>query len=80
MLRGLGDFVGSTSPEVKALQQKERDVLRAAVGDAMDKLASVEWKDPTDVRRALDQCAADLDRVEKALERLPGLGMVTEKR
>jgi molecular chaperone DnaK len=81
LLRGLGDFVGSASPEVRALQEKERDALRSAVGDAMEKLASgTEGKETSDVRRALDQCAADLDRVEKGLERLPGLGMVTEKR
>jgi molecular chaperone DnaK len=81
LLRGLGDFVGSTSPEVRALQEKERDVLRAAVADAIERLAAgTEGKEPPDVRRALDQCAADLDRIEKGLERLPGLGMVTEKR
>ncbi len=81
LLRGLGDFVGSSAPEVRALQEKERDVLRTAVRETMEKLATgTEGKEPMEVRRALDQCAADLDRVERALERLPGLGLVTEKR
>ncbi len=81
LLRGLFDFVCSPAPEVRALQEKERDLLRGAVAEALDRhAAGMDGRSPTDVRRALDQCAADLDRVEKGLERLPGLGMVTEKR
>jgi hypothetical protein len=42
-------------------------------------LADSNGREPHEIRRALDQAAADLDRVERAIERLPSLGLVTDR-
>jgi molecular chaperone DnaK len=78
--RALDDLVLSSAPEVRARQERERDALRAAIGTAVEHLeAGVATNEAASVRRALDQAAADLDRVERGIERLPSLGLVTDR-
>ncbi|MFO0680431.1 MAG: Hsp70 family protein [Sandaracinus sp.] len=80
LLRALDDFALSDAPEIRALQTKEREALASAVRAALVKmLADSEGKEPHEIRRALDQAAADLDRVERAVERLPAIGLVTDR-
>jgi hypothetical protein len=80
LLRSLEDFVLSRAPEVRALQEKEIESLRSAIRAALVRMiADSENREPHEIRRALDQAAADLERVERAVERLPSLGLVTDR-
>ncbi len=80
LLRALDDFVVSRAPEIRALQERERDSLRASVRGALVRMiADAEGREPADIRRALDAAAADLERVERAIDRLPAMGLVTER-
>ena len=83
LARSLEDFVASSSPEVSALQTAERDRLRNALADNVQKRLSsgeLDAGSPYDVRRRLEGIAAELTRIEAALERLPSIGLVSERR
>ncbi len=81
--RMLEDFVPSTTEELRALQIRERDrlveTLRAKVEAPLARIERGEEKQAADLRRALDQAGAELERIEAAAERLPSLGLVTER-
>ncbi|NUP04464.1 MAG: Hsp70 family protein [Polyangiaceae bacterium] len=81
--RALVDFTPSTSDELRTLQTKERDRLldglRTKVALPMTRIESGEVAEPNEVRRLLDQCDAELERIDAAMERLPSLGLVTER-
>lgn len=81
--RALIDFTTSSAEELRALQNKERNRLLDALRDKVDgtfaRIQSGEVTDPNEARRLLDQCAAELERIESASERLPTLGLVTER-
>ncbi|AKF07364.1 Hsp70 family protein [Sandaracinus amylolyticus] len=80
--RSLSDFVPSRADEVRGLQLAERDrlmgALRTKVREPLEKLG--ETKGAQDTRRALDGIASELERIENAVERLPSIGVVTERR
>ena len=79
--RSLVDFVPSNAEEVRGLQLAERDRLLGALRERAQ--APLEGSTPGgahDVRRQLDQIASELDRIENALERLPSIGLVTDRR
>ncbi|UJR80048.1 Hsp70 family protein [Sandaracinus amylolyticus] len=80
--RSLSDFVPSRADEVRGLQLAERDrltgALRSKVREPLEKLG--ESKGPQETRRALDAIASELERIENAVERLPSIGVVTERR
>jgi hypothetical protein len=65
------------------MQIAERDRLLASVRDSVDpiisKIDSGSLTVPADIRRNIEQAWAELDRVEMASERLPSLGLVTER-
>ncbi len=79
---GLEDFVPSSSDEVRQMQIEERDRLLATlaqkVTEPLSRLSG-DGTDPQEVRRALDRIVAELDRIDAALEKLPALGLVTER-
>ena len=79
----LVDFVPSATEELRAPQSRERDrllaIVRERVNEPLDKVERGEVPDVAEVRRILDQCGAELERVETAAERLPSLGLVTER-
>jgi molecular chaperone DnaK len=81
--RGLADFVPSASEEVRAIQLAERDrlleTLRVKVSDPLRQLGGDEPVDAQEARRRLDQIVSELDRIDSALEKLPSLGLVTER-
>ncbi len=80
LLRSLDDFALSRAGEIRTLQEKECAALRQGVRDALLRmLADSNGREPHEIRRALDQAAADLDRIERAVERLPSLGLVTDR-
>ncbi len=78
----LEEFVPSSNAEVRQLQLTERDRLSAAlqqrIVSKIDGL-SVEATPANVLRRALDQVGDELERIETALERLPQLGLVSER-
>ena len=79
----LADFVTSSTEAVRAIQEAERDrlllILAERVAPVLDRIANGELSDPTETRRSVEQCAAELERVEAQTERLPSLGLVTER-
>ena len=80
--RELVDFIASNNPEVRALQIAERDrlllTLKEKVIAPVSKL-DINKTPPATLRRTLDQARAELERVEIGAERLPQLGLVTER-
>jgi molecular chaperone DnaK len=65
------------------MQLAERDRLLGVLREkVMSPLGSLKVDDSTDssaVRRKLEQIASELNRIESALERIPSLGLVTER-
>jgi hypothetical protein len=81
--RELLDFVPSSADEVRGLQLAERDRLVSALVERVKKpleSATVDAESPHEVRRRLDAISAELERIANALERLPSIGLVTERR
>jgi molecular chaperone DnaK len=79
--RKLADFVPSSS-DVGTLQTAERDTLAAQLQEkAVDPLRnlSADTKDAAALRRKLEAIRAETSRIDTALERLPSLGLVTER-
>ncbi|GAB5541645.1 MAG: Hsp70 family protein [Sandaracinaceae bacterium] len=80
---GLADFVPSVSAEVKDIQVAERDrlleTLRQKVDAPLRELGGDEPLGAQEARRRLDQIVSELDRIDAALEKLPSLGLVTER-
>jgi len=79
--RKLLDFVPSSS-DVGALQTAERDKLLASLHEKVLeplKLLGAETSDAAALRRKLEGINAETSRIETALERLPSLGLVTER-
>ncbi|MEO0326570.1 MAG: Hsp70 family protein, partial [Myxococcota bacterium] len=83
----LVDFVPSQTPEVRALQTAERDRLFSALeADVLRPLAELapeqrgsEAAPSPALRQALDRLRAELERIERGTERLPQIGLVSER-
>ena len=81
--RQLDDFVLSTTEEVRKLQSAEIARLRAIVDvQCSAPLATLhtQGRKPADLRRDVDRIHDELTKVETALERVPSMGLVTERR
>jgi molecular chaperone DnaK len=80
--RKLEDFVASANEDVRHLQLAERDRLLAQLRDRITPALARATKEGTaaDLRRELERLHDELSRVETALERLPSLGLVTDRR
>ena len=80
--RKLADFVPSSS-DVGPMQLAERDRLLASLHDkAIAPLLTLSTDgggDAAALRRRLDAIRAEILRVDQALERIPSLGLVTER-
>ncbi len=81
--RDLLDFVVSSAGEVGALQREERDrlleALRSKVDRSLKEVESESLPDLCAARRTVEQASDELQRIEAALERLPSLGLVTDR-
>jgi molecular chaperone DnaK len=79
----LVDFVPSSAAEVQRLQVEERDRLLRALRDKaqapLGELRVDEEGDLSALRRRLEVIRAELDRIDAAFERLPSLGLVSER-
>jgi molecular chaperone DnaK len=78
----LADFVPSSAEEVRALQIEERDRLAAdlakKVSQPLERLTS-DVPSVEEARRQLDRISTEIDRIDAAVEKLPSLGLVTER-
>jgi molecular chaperone DnaK len=80
--RLLTDFIPSAEGEVRELQIAERDRQVAAFQAAIAPLGALqrgEVSDAGEMRRKLESIASELSRIEGAIERIPALGLVTER-
>ncbi len=79
---GLSDFVPSAAEEVRGMQIEERDRLLASlehkVTTPLSRLTG-EGVDAQEIRRQLDRIVTELERIDVALEKLPSMGLVTER-
>ena len=81
--RSLLDFVPSAAEEVRARQVAECErlvtALREKVTSPLTALSVDDQTDAAALRRTLEQMSAELSRIEGAVERIPALGLVTER-
>jgi molecular chaperone DnaK len=80
----VGDLVPSASEEVRAMQLTEKARVEAWLRDKVQKpLAALdlaeEGKSAGEKRQALSQIEAELERIESAAQRIPSLGVVTDR-
>jgi molecular chaperone DnaK len=79
----LTDFVPAASDEVRAMQLVERERLLASLKEKVQApiqgLSVGDEADNAAARRKLEQVSSELSRIEAALERIPSLGLVTER-
>jgi molecular chaperone DnaK len=79
----LAEFVPSATDEVRVMQLAEQKRLGKWLDDTVtSKLKAMkeqEGKEPSEVRRRLEQIDAEIERIEAALERIPSLGLVTDR-
>jgi molecular chaperone DnaK len=75
----LEDFVPSSDADVRARQLGERDRLMGVVSAMLKQVEAVDSAQTQTARQRLDQLSHELDRAHAAAERLPQLGLVTER-
>ena len=79
----LADFIPSASEEVRRVQLSEKVRLEAWLKDKVTKplgaLDVGEEANLTTSRQALAQIESELERIENAAQRLPSLGLVTDR-
>ena len=82
--QALAELVPSTTPEIRAMQTAEKLRLTKWLGDGvrapLEKARSGEKLESTpESRRMLEQVDAEIERIESAVERLPAIGLVTDR-
>jgi len=80
----LAELVPSTTDEIRVMQLAEQKRLGKWLDDAVTaKLKAMKAdeskREPSDVRRSLEQIDAEIERIEAALERIPSMGLVTDR-
>lgn len=80
----LGELVPSTTDEIRAMQAVEQIRIEKWLADAVKRPLSVikegeGKKEPSELRRSLENVDAEIDRIEAAVERLPSIGLVTDR-
>jgi molecular chaperone DnaK len=80
----LAEMVPSTSDEIRIMQNAESKRLGKWLDDLVAKplktLTAEDGKgEPAAVRRSLEQIDAEIERIEAAVERLPSIGLVTDR-
>jgi len=82
--QSLAEMVPSTTDEIRAMQMAEQRRLEKWLADTVAKplktLTIEESKqEPAVSRRSIEQIDAELERLEAAVERLPSIGLVTDR-
>ena len=80
----LAEMVPSTTDEIRAMQMAEQMRLNKWLADGVAKplktLTSDDGKqEPAVARRSIEQIDAEIERLEAAVERLPSIGLVTDR-
>lgn len=80
----LAELVPSTTDEIRAMQAAELSRIEKWLGESVKKPLGVMQesegrRDPTDLRRLLENVDAEIERIEAAVERLPAIGLVTDR-
>jgi len=79
----IADFVPSAAQEIRTAQLAERTRLMTWLEEHCTRpLAALEASkdaDAREARRTIDQVAAELERIQSALERIPAIGLVTDR-
>ncbi len=84
--QALSDLVPSTTDEIRAMQHAEKKRLAAWLAEATKPLRnlSTEEKEGSEddvaiARRSIERIDEELERIEAAVERLPSIGLVTDR-
>lgn len=80
----LAEVVPSATDEVRAMQLAEKGRIDQWLADRVRQPLSAlkegdEEREPSEVRRRLAGVDAELERIESAIERLPSIGLVTDR-
>jgi molecular chaperone DnaK len=80
----LAEIQPSTTEEIRQMQVAEQARIAKWIAESVDKpLTKLREKeketDVNDVRRGLETINAELERIEAAVERLPSIGLVTDR-
>ena len=80
----LAEMVPSTTDEIRAMQMAEQMRLNKWLADGVSKplrtLTNDDGKqEPAVARRSIEQIDAEIERLEAAVERLPSIGLVTDR-
>jgi len=80
----LAELAPSTTEEIRAMQVAEQarieKWLAESVRNPLRALTEGQGKrEPSELRRALESLDAEIDRIEAAVERLPSIGLVTDR-
>lgn len=80
----LSELVPSATAEIRAMQASEQARINKWLAEAVKKPLGVlkqdgESADASESRRKIDAIDAEIDRIEAAVERLPSIGLVTDR-
>jgi molecular chaperone DnaK len=80
----LAELVPSTTDEIRVMQAAEQRRIEKWLAESVTKpLAAVKdgegKREAADLRRSLEMVDAEIDRIEAAVERLPSIGLVTDR-
>lgn len=81
--QSLAELVPSNADEIRAMQLAEQRRLGKWLDESVRKplknLVDDDKKEPAAARRSLEQIDAEIERIEAAVERLPSIGLVTDR-
>ncbi|MDB4938912.1 MAG: Chaperone protein DnaK [Labilithrix sp.] len=81
--QALAEMVPSTTDEIRAMQLAEQQRINKWLDEGVAKplksLAGDETKEAAAARRSIEQIDAEIERIEAAVERLPSIGLVTDR-
>ncbi len=79
--RSLLEFVPSNADEIRGLQVAERNRLLASLREKVVQPLEAAGQNSTvaSMRQSIDAVSSELERIEHGLERLPQIGLVTER-
>lgn len=81
----LHDVVPSTTDEIRTMQTAEKQRIETWLAETVKKPvealkdAKPGAKSPSDIRREIDSIDSEIERIEAAVERLPSIGLVTDR-
>jgi molecular chaperone DnaK len=81
--QALAEMVPSTTDEIRAMQMAEQQRINKWLDEGVAKplksLTGDETKEAAAARRSIEQIDAEIERIEAAVERLPSIGLVTDR-